>query len=71
MTDELMALLDKATPGTWQVNASHIYGPDPERLLIAQARYPLGDPYDDPAAIGAVARCKNTSYARLGNVPCR
>lgn len=24
------------TPGTWQANGSHVYGPDPERHLVAQ-----------------------------------
>lgn len=27
----------KFTPGPWQVNGSHIYGPDPSRELVAQA----------------------------------
>jgi hypothetical protein len=27
----------KHTPGPWQIHGSHIYGPDPQRELVAQA----------------------------------
>lgn len=40
LTDAALAELDRlhaaATPGEWQINGSHIYGPDPKRSLIAQ-----------------------------------
>lgn len=34
--EELRALSEKATQGTWQRNGSHVYGPDTDRDLIAQ-----------------------------------
>jgi hypothetical protein len=34
--EELARLHAAATPGEWQVSGSHIYGPDPERVLVAQ-----------------------------------
>lgn len=37
------------TPGTWQKNGSHIYGPDPERTPICQIIYP-GRGYQEEAA---------------------
>ena len=52
--DALEAVLAKATQGTWQSNCSHIYGPDPERLLIAQCSYALGPKSDDLSAIVAL-----------------
>jgi len=29
--------MSKFTAGPWQVHGSHVYGPDPERELVAQA----------------------------------
>lgn len=34
------------TPGPWQANGSHFYGPDPDRRLIARLCYE-GDSVDD------------------------
>jgi hypothetical protein len=38
--------MSKRTPGPWQQNGSHVYGPDPERRLICQLHYD-GNPEDD------------------------
>ncbi len=35
--EQIEGLVEGATPGPWQRNGSHIYGPDPDRLLICQA----------------------------------
>lgn len=34
--EQLRELLAKATPGDWQANGSHVYGPDPDRELVCQ-----------------------------------
>lgn len=34
--EELARLHAAVTNGEWQANGSHIYGPDPERVLVAQ-----------------------------------
>jgi hypothetical protein len=46
--DALEAAHKAATPGEWQRHGSHIYGPDPERALIAQT---LDWPTDSLTAI--------------------
>ena len=58
MTDERLAKLDavmaKAVAGEWQKNCSHIYGPEPARVLIAQCLYPNGGRTDEATAIVAL-----------------
>ena len=60
MTPELLALLtpkqqeawercQKVTPGPWQQDGSHIYGPDPQRLLVCQVNY-IGQGYQEESA---------------------
>lgn len=51
--DTLAELLAKAIDGPWQDNGSHIYGPDPLRLLIAQCYYPRGHATNEIKAIVA------------------
>jgi hypothetical protein len=41
------------TPGPWQTNGSHIYGPDPFRRLVAQALSPDGRCLSDRDLIAA------------------
>ena len=47
--EKLLALSEKATEGPWQQNGSHIYGPDPQRLLVAQINY-IGRGYQEESA---------------------
>lgn len=51
--EKARALLDGATPGPWQVNGSHFYGPDPDRSLIGQMNG--GGPFDANLALIAAA----------------
>ena len=57
-TEELTALQDalaKMTPGEWQSNGSHVYGPDPKRTLIAQFLYSQGaSSFDQPGIVALV-----------------
>lgn len=46
----------KFTPGPWQINGSHVYGPDPQRELVAQAH---GDGEGAWSAIGGSRMCAN------------
>jgi hypothetical protein len=48
--------MSKFTPGPWQTNGSHIYGPDPERELVAQAH---GDGEGAWSTIGGSRMCAN------------
>ena len=43
----------KHTPGPWQQNGSHIYGPDPKRYGIAQLMY--ADPLESDANARLIA----------------
>jgi hypothetical protein len=58
MTDTQIAALretvGRMTPGEWQANGSHFYGPDPVRLLVGQCLYPMGDKSNDIAGIVAL-----------------
>ena len=38
--------MNENTPGPWQQNGSHIYGPDPTRDLICRIAYPTPDEGD-------------------------
>jgi len=58
MTDTQIAALreivGRMTPGEWQANGSHFYSPDPERMLVGQCLYPMGDKSNDIAGIVAL-----------------
>jgi hypothetical protein len=44
----MRSLIAQHTPGDWQQNGSHIYGPDPARVLICQVLY--GGSYEEQCA---------------------
>lgn len=63
--EELLRLAEKATPGDWQQNGSHIYGPDPQRLLVCQIHY-IGRGYqEESAANEALIKRARTELPRL------
>ena len=58
-----LELAEAATPGPWQQNGSHFYGPDPERRLIGHFSY-AGDEQDD-SNTGLVIVARTTLPAAL------
>lgn len=72
ITDATLAELDRlhaaATPGEWQINGSHIYGPDPKRSLIAQT---LDWPTNSRDAIAALHNAYPALRQRLTNAESR
>lgn len=53
-TLELIALREGMTPGPWQVNGSHVYGPDPARHVVCQTLSDCGRLVPDRDAIAAL-----------------
>ena len=56
---------EKATPRPWQVDGSHIYGPDPDRTLVAQALTGTGALVADRNLIVAAVNSYDASRALI------